>query len=107
MGRYRLVIPPHVADVIRSLHPDLKRSVRNALRALGDDPSAGSPLRRELGRLWKFRVRRFRVVYAVDRSRRIIQVVAVGHRRTIYEELSEGRLRQGGTKQGSGASPSP
>src|SRR5437016_14075071 len=58
MGRYRLVIPPHVADVIRSLHPDLKRSVRNALRALGDDPSAGSPLRRELEGLWKFRVRR-------------------------------------------------
>jgi len=58
----------------------------------------GSPLRRELEGLWNFRVRRFGVVYAVDRSRRIVQVVAVGHRRTIYEELSEGRLRQGGTK---------
>src|SRR5438309_6564693 len=98
MGRYRPVIPPHVAEVIRSLHSDLKRSVRNALRALGDDPSAGSPLRRELEGLWNFRVRRFRVVYAVDRSRPIAQVVAVDHRRTIYEELSEERLRQGGTK---------
>src|SRR5207253_335565 len=39
MGRYRLAIPPRVADVIRRLHPDLKRSVSNALRALGDDPS--------------------------------------------------------------------
>src|SRR5437899_2949783 len=37
MGRYRLVIPPHVADVIRSLHPDLKRSVRNALRRLREE----------------------------------------------------------------------
>ncbi len=80
------------------MHPDLKRSVRNALRALSDDPSAGSPLRRELEGLWKFRVRRFRVVYTVDRSRRIIEVAAVGHRRTIYEELSERRLRRGGTK---------
>jgi len=94
MGRYRLVIPPHVADVIRRLHPDLKRSVRNALRALGDDPSVGSFLRRELEGLRKFRVRRSRVVSPVDRSRRIIQVVAVRHRRTIYE----GRLRRGGTK---------
>src|SRR5438093_13571978 len=91
MGRYPLVIPPHVADVIRSLHPDLKRSVRNALRALGDDPSAGSPLRRELEGLWKFRVRRLRVVYAVDRSRRIIQVVAVGHGPTTHQAQS-GRL---------------
>ena len=55
-------------------------------------------MRRELEGLRKFRVRRFRVVYAVDRSRRIVQVVAVGHRRTIYEELSGARLRQGGTK---------
>ena len=98
MGRYRLVIPPHVAEVIRSLHPDLKRSVRNTLRTLGDDPSAGSPLRRGLEGLWKFRVRRFRIVYTIDRSRRSIQVVAVGHRRTIYEEPSEGRLRRRGPK---------
>ncbi len=98
MGRYRLVIPPHVADVIRRLHPDLKRSVRNALRALGDDPSVGSFLRRELEGLRKFRVRRSRVVSAVDRSRRIVQVVAVGHRWTINEELSDGRLRRGGPK---------
>src|SRR6058998_653765 len=70
MGRYRLVIPPHVADVIRSLHPDLKRSVRNALRALGDDPSAGSPLRRELEGLWKFRNRLTRNFHKPSSSRR-------------------------------------
>jgi mRNA-degrading endonuclease RelE of RelBE toxin-antitoxin system len=33
------------------------------------------------------------VVYAVDRARRLVQILAVGHRRTIYEEAAE-RVRK-------------
>jgi len=87
MGRYRVVIAPGVADVVRTLHPDLKRSVRNALEALGDSPSLGEPLRGELEGSWRYRVRRFRIVYEVDRSHRLVRVMAVGPRRTIYEAL--------------------
>src|SRR5438093_7511343 len=94
MGRYRPVVTPDVAAVIRQLHPDLKQSIGNALRTLSDDPSAGEPLRRELEGLWKYGVRRFRIVYAVDRRRRLLQVIAVGHRRMIYEEVSEARRRR-------------
>ena len=53
MRPYRVAIAPQVAGVIRALHPDLKRSVKNALRALSVDPSAGEPLRREREGLWK------------------------------------------------------
>jgi mRNA interferase RelE/StbE len=82
-------IPPHVAEIIRHLPPDVKHSIRQALRALSVNPDAGEPLRRELEGLWKYRVRRFRIVYAIDRAHRIIQIVAVGHRRGIYEEVAE------------------
>jgi mRNA interferase RelE/StbE len=69
-GPLRPDIPPHVAEIIRRLPPDLKRSVRNALRTLSEKPESGEPLRRELAGLWKYRVRRFRIVYAIDRRRR-------------------------------------
>ena len=82
------VIPPHVAEVIRSLHPDLKRSIKAAIRAIATDPECGEPLRRELEGLLKFRVRRFRIVYAIDRKTRTIRLMAVGHRRHIYEEVA-------------------
>jgi mRNA interferase RelE/StbE len=85
---FRTTIPPHIADVIHSLHPDLKRSVKSAIRAIALDPECGEPLLRELRGLWKYRVRRFRIVYAVDRKSRTIRLMAVGHRRSIYEELS-------------------
>jgi mRNA interferase RelE/StbE len=40
---------------------------------------------RELEGLWKYRVRRFRIVYSVERGKRVLRVFAVGHRRTVYE----------------------
>jgi len=93
MSRYRLVIAPQVAAVVRALHPDLKRSVRSALDALGDAPSIGEPLRGELAGLWRYRVRRFRIVYELDRSARLVRVMAVGPRRSIYEDLAAARRR--------------
>jgi len=89
----RLDIPPHVADVIRPLHPDLKRALKAAFRAIVADPDCGEPLLRELEGLQKYRVRRFRIVYRVNRKARTVQVMAVGHRRYMYEELAE-RLQQ-------------
>jgi mRNA interferase RelE/StbE len=85
---FRPDIPPHVAEVIRALHPDLKRSIKAAIRGIATDPECGEPLMRELDGLWKYRVRRFRIVYAIDRKSRVIRVIAVGHRQSIYEDLT-------------------
>ena len=73
MAPFALDIPPHVATVLRHLSPDIKRPVKAALRALVVDPSLGAPLQRELDGLWRFRVRRFRIVYAIDRSPRNLE----------------------------------
>ena len=88
MSAYRLDIPPHVAEILRHFPPELKRPIKSALQALGRDPALGEPLQRELEGLWKYRVRRFRIVYAIDRKTRVLRIFAVGHRRTIYEEAA-------------------
>lgn len=89
MGAFQLDVPPHVAEVLRHLHPDIKRPIKAALRAIRKDPSIGEPLERELKGLWKYRVSRFRIAYAVDQRHRTIRVMAVGHRRRIYDDLTE------------------
>ncbi len=86
MTIYRPDIPRHVAEVIRHLPPEVKRGVKGAIRALARDPNLGAPLLRELEGLWKYRVSRFRVVYSIDRRQRVLRILAVGHRRRIYEE---------------------
>ena len=86
--RLTLDIPPHVAEVVRHLSPDLKRAVKAALRGLATNPHEGSPLVRELEGKWRYRVRRYRVVYEIDREARVLRVLAVGDRRHVYERLS-------------------
>jgi mRNA interferase RelE/StbE len=66
------------------LHPALKRQVRAALAQIVANPGAGKPLIRELTGLWSFRVGRWRIVYRIAADR-IVELVAVGPRRTIYE----------------------
>jgi mRNA interferase RelE/StbE len=86
MAGLRPVIPPDVAEAIRHLAPDVKRAVRSAIRA---NPAAGAALHDELRGYWKYRVRRFRIVYEIDRPARALKIVALGHRRAIYEEVAE------------------
>ena len=89
MAVFRPDIPPHVAEVIRHLAPDIKRSVKQALRALSSDPFSGEPLLKELEGLRKYRVRRFRIVYEIDREKRLLRIFAVGHRRGVYEQVAD------------------
>ena len=88
VSAFRIDIPPHVAEIIRSFHPDLKRSVKSAVRAIAVDPECGEPLRRDLDGLWKYRVRRFRIVYFIDRKTHTVRLMAIGHRQRVYEELA-------------------
>ena len=89
MAVFRPDIPPHVAEVVRHLAPDIKRSVKQALRAFSSDPFSGEPLLKELEGLRKYRVRRFRIVYEVDREQRLLRIFAVGHRRGVYEQVAD------------------
>lgn len=88
MPACRPVISPPVAERIRHLPPDLKRGVREAIRAIGLDPGCGEPLKRKLRDYFKYGVRRFRIVYRIDRAAKRVAIMAVGHRRTVYEELA-------------------
>ena len=87
MASRRLAIAPNAAEVLKHLPPGLKRAVRAALRGLSDGTIAGESLQRELEGLHKYPVRRYRIVYSIDRG--LIKVLAIGHRRTIYEVLAE------------------
>lgn len=73
--------------------PDLWRLIKSAIRAISANLECGEPLKLELEGLCKYRVRRFRIDYAVHQKTRVIRLMAVGHRRSVYEELTE-RIRQ-------------
>ena len=81
----RFRAPAQVAQLVRGLHPDIKRKVRAALDRLALDPGAGKALQGDLKGLRSLRVARFRIIYRGP-ARRVIEIVAIGPRDRIYEE---------------------
>ncbi len=81
----KLRIPTDTAELIRSLHPELKRKVRAALEQIVADPHCGKALKDELQGLRSYRVGKFRIIYRVGKSR-TLDIVALGPRPRIYEE---------------------
>ena len=80
----RLRVPDEVADLVRGMHPTLKRKTRASLQTTLADPSSGKALKNELAGLRSFRVGTFSVIYRIIRN--VIEIVAIGPRGRIYEE---------------------
>lgn len=85
---FELEVPPHVATVIKHFPPDLKKSLKAALRDLCSNPHLGETLTGNLKGLWKYKVRRYRIIYSIDTKKRLLQIYAVGHRKEIYDQLN-------------------
>jgi mRNA interferase RelE/StbE len=81
----RLRVPGQVEVLVRSLHPELKRKVRAGLDLIRTDPAVGKELRDELAGLRSLRVGRFRIIYRIA-GRQMIDLIAIGPRRAIYQE---------------------
>ena len=86
--KWRIVIPPGVQELIRSLPPQTKSYIREALEEIRHDPSSGKLLRDDLAGFYSFRALRFRIVYRLEHHTVTIFFVAIGRRGIIYEELA-------------------
>jgi mRNA interferase RelE/StbE len=90
---YRLKLTEQTAALIRSLHPDIKKKIRAGIEAIIHNPQRGKQLRQELSGLCSFRVGKFRIVYRIS-SKTVIELVAVGPRKIIYEETYKLLMRE-------------
>ncbi|MGB7292065.1 MAG: type II toxin-antitoxin system RelE/ParE family toxin [Thermodesulfobacteriota bacterium] len=83
-SRAKLRISEETRDLIRHMHPDLKKKVRSALSEIIENPFSGTSLIVELKGLRSSRVGRFRIIYRP--SPESIEIIAIGPRHIIYEE---------------------
>ncbi len=81
----KLRVPDEIVALIRGCHPQLKRKIRAGLRQIVIEPESGKSLKDELEGLRGYRISRFRIIYRLS-SKQIIDVVAIGPRKNIYEE---------------------
>ena len=83
--RRKLRVPLEIVTFIRGCHPKLKRKIRAGLQLILTEPESGKSLKDELEGLKSYRISRFRIIYRIS-SKKIIDVVSIGPRKTIYEE---------------------
>jgi mRNA interferase RelE/StbE len=83
---YRLRISDSILELLRGLHPQIKAQIKAGLKMILSDLYCGKPLKGELERLRSLRVKRFRIIYRLVVEKKEIEIVAIGPRKTIYEE---------------------
>jgi mRNA-degrading endonuclease RelE of RelBE toxin-antitoxin system len=84
---YRPRYTPEVAGRIRKLHPEVKQEIRTAIRTLLSTPFLGRELQFELSGYHSYRVRTYRIIYRINDDDAMLDIVFIGPRRTVYEEL--------------------
>ncbi len=82
---YKLIVPKDIRELIKKMHPSLKRKIKVSLKMILSEPQSGKALMDELSGLRSFRVSSFRIIYRVREPEKI-ELIAVGPRERIYEE---------------------
>jgi mRNA interferase RelE/StbE len=85
VSRYKIELRPAAVRALRKLDPQVARRVHAAIALLAEDPRppASRPLR---GRpAWRVRVGDYRVIYTIEDDVLLVIVVALGHRRDVYD----------------------
>ena len=82
----RVEISKTVRNLITHLSPELKRKVRTAFRVIAADPYQAKELKDELVGLRSYRLGNARIIFRL--TGKIVEVVAFGPRRDIYERVT-------------------
>lgn len=83
---YAITVARRAARQLRNLDPQARRRVQAAIELLADEPRPTGAVKLVGGDgEWRVRTGDYRVTYEINDGELLILVVAVGHRRDIYE----------------------
>ena len=89
MKNLRLQFTPEAARLLAKLHPEAKKLIKSGLDELRQNPYLGDDLQEELSGFKSYKIKRYRVLYAVDEEKEVIRVFYVGQRRDVYEQFRD------------------
>ena len=85
MSLYRIEVRPAAARALRKVDPQVRPRIQGAIALLAQDPRppAARALRGRPG--YRLRVGDYRIIYTVLDDVLLVVIVALGHRRDVYE----------------------
>lgn len=83
--KYEVFFKDAAKRFIEKLDNSQRVDVIKKIEKLAENPNLGVPLVGNLSGFWKLRVSKYRVIYEIRDSELIVFVVAVGHRKNVYD----------------------
>ncbi len=84
---FQVKLAATAAEMFGRLHPDNRKNIKSGLKGLAENPYIGKPLQNELAPFRSLKLKRFRIIYRIDEGNTRVVVVAIGHRKDIYEVI--------------------
>jgi mRNA interferase RelE/StbE len=81
---YRVTILRRAQKELGALPQEAYERVRDAIRALNDEPRPAGCLKLSGRDGWRLRTGNYRVIYEVDDGDRMVTILHIGHRRDVY-----------------------
>lgn len=86
---YRITVAPSAVRQLRQLDASARRRIQAAIELLAEQPRPPRATRLTMDRnRWRVRTGDYRIVYEIDDDTVVVLVIAIGHRREIYDRLS-------------------
>lgn len=86
---HRILYTSESRKTLIRLDASVRGLIRKAVESLALNPERGKPLTHDLTGLRSLRASDYRIIYRISGSELLVLVLAVGHRRDVYQRLAK------------------
>jgi mRNA interferase RelE/StbE len=85
---FAILLHPKAAKELERLEEDLRTRIKERLRELKNNPeSIGKALKPS--DFWSLRIGDYRAIFEIDRAKKQVTVLFIGHRKKVYDDFSK------------------
>lgn len=77
------------SEIVKKLHPLVKKMVREAVELLQHDPYQGKPLQNELLGYRSCKIEHYRLIYKIHSKNNELRIFWFGPRSTVYKDFGQ------------------
>ncbi|MGB9778308.1 MAG: type II toxin-antitoxin system RelE family toxin [Candidatus Bathyarchaeales archaeon] len=85
---FAVLLHPKAAKELEKIEATIKARIVERLRDLEDNPERVGKLLK-YSNFWSLRVGDYRVIYEIDRTKKQVIVLFIGHRKKVYDDFSK------------------
>lgn len=85
---FKVLLHPKAAKALEKLEKSTKRGIIEKLRELGGKPEEFGK-RLKYSDFWSLRIGDYRAIYEINRDRKQVVILFIGHRKRVYDDFSK------------------